>query len=173
MAEQFGVYRAFGNGPAVDGYVAAVFACAQFVDDFGEEFLPGTAFAQDQDAQVRVGNLGGYVDGPVEQRRIADDAETLLYALDIHNDVFSDVFPASFRFRIQSCEAQTHQTPKLQKHFYKSAFLRKNTKAAASKSFATITAWFAMDAAPGNSCRLVLHFDAVALENALAGEGFV
>ena len=89
MSEEFGIYRALGYRPAVDGYVAVVFAGAQLVDDFREEFLSRSAFAQYQDAQVRVGNLGGDVYGSVEQGGITDDAEPLFYALNVHDGCFS------------------------------------------------------------------------------------
>jgi hypothetical protein len=54
------------------------------VDDLWKGFLPGTAFARDQNAQISGGHLPGKVNGPLESAVGPDDSEALLYLLYIH-----------------------------------------------------------------------------------------
>ena len=62
MAEKFAVDGAFGDSPAVDGYIFLVLSRAIGVDDFREEFLSRAALTRDEHGEVDRGHLHGPFD---------------------------------------------------------------------------------------------------------------
>ena len=79
MSEQFGVDSAFGYGSAVYSYIFTMLAGAVEMDYLREEFLTRTALARHEHRQVNRSHAYGTLNGIVERRRIAHDAEALLH----------------------------------------------------------------------------------------------
>src|SRR5690606_17125215 len=84
MAEELTVNGSLRNGTAVHRDVGAVLPCAEGMHDLWHHLLPAATFAADQYAEVRGGDLGSDLNGTVQQRGGADDAEALLDGLDVH-----------------------------------------------------------------------------------------
>ena len=78
---QYKGMMSIGFRPTVDGNELAMLALAQLVNDLGKGFLSATAFTSDQYRHVGGCYLCRYLYGVVEQRRIADDAKPVFYAL--------------------------------------------------------------------------------------------
>ena len=84
MPEELAVDGPLRNGTTVHSDVGAVLPCTEGMDDLGHHLLAGAALARDQYAEVRGSHLRGDLNGPVETRRGADDAETLFDGLNVH-----------------------------------------------------------------------------------------
>ena len=78
MAEEFAVNGAFGDGSAVYGDVAGMFAGAESVDYLREKFLARAAFACHEHRQVNRRHLDGAGDGSDELRGVAHNAKAHL-----------------------------------------------------------------------------------------------
>ena len=81
MPKQLRINRAFGNSPAVDGNELPVLTRRQGVDNLGKRLLARPAFASDEHRHISGRNLRGHLNGVVQRRRVADDAEPELDGL--------------------------------------------------------------------------------------------
>lgn len=81
MSKKFGVDGSFGNSSAIDGNEFIVFSGAEGVDDFGKNFLTNATFTRDEYSEVGIGYPDRCIEGPVEEGRLAYDAETLFDSL--------------------------------------------------------------------------------------------
>ena len=78
MSEEFGVDGALRDSAAVDGEIRSVFAGRESMDDLRKMLLTYTGFAGDEHTQIGARYLHRNLDIPIEQRTLANDAETLL-----------------------------------------------------------------------------------------------
>ena len=88
MSEQFGIYRSVGNRSAVDGNVFVVFASRKCVNDLREKLLADTALARYEYRKVGRSDTHGNLQSPIEQFRVADDAESLFNGSYIYHIFF-------------------------------------------------------------------------------------
>ena len=79
MSEELRVDRTLGYGTAVYGNVFGVLTRRVCVYDLREKLLSHTALAYDQHRQVGRGHTQSHTQGPIQQLRVADNPETLLY----------------------------------------------------------------------------------------------
>lgn len=77
MAEELRVDGALGDGAAVDGDIFIVFARRVGVDDLREKLLAHAALARHQHRQIGRRDAHGHFERPVQELRVADDAEAL------------------------------------------------------------------------------------------------
>ncbi len=80
MSEKFGVYSAFRDCPAVDGYIFVVLACAPLMDYLREELLACPAFAVNEHGEVNGRDTDCTRHRLKQCRGIAYDTEPLLGA---------------------------------------------------------------------------------------------
>ena len=78
VSEELGVNGALRYGTAVDREIRSVLARRESMDNLREMLLPDARLAGDEDTEVRPCDLHCHFDISVEQRTVADNAETLL-----------------------------------------------------------------------------------------------
>jgi hypothetical protein len=81
VPKQLRINRALGDGAAVDGNELPVLARRQRVNDLRKGLLARPALAGDEHRHIGGGHLRGHLNGVVQRRRVADDAEPLLDGL--------------------------------------------------------------------------------------------
>ena len=77
MTKQFRIDGAFRYGSAVYRDVRTVFTGAQVMNDLWENFLSNTTFTIDQNGNVGSCYLSGYINRPIEKRRVTNNSKPL------------------------------------------------------------------------------------------------
>ena len=86
MAEQFALEQVFGNGAAIDRDESLVPAARFRVQRLGSHFLARPAFAGDEDARARIGDLFDRAEHGAHDGRLADKAMEACAVLDRLDD---------------------------------------------------------------------------------------
>ena len=81
MSEEFRIYGTFGYGATVYGNILAMLAYAIRVYNLGKELLTHTTLTGYQHSQVSLCHLHGRINGPEQNRVIANYSKLLLYFL--------------------------------------------------------------------------------------------
>ena len=74
MAEEFVFEGGFVEAGAIEGDEAGAAAAGVLVEGAGDEFLACTGFAEDQDVNVRRGDLGDELEDALHAGGLADDS---------------------------------------------------------------------------------------------------
>jgi len=74
VTEEFAFQEPFRNGPAVHGDDGPAGTGAQMVDQAGNQFLAGAAFALQQNRRPAGGNAAGHIENRIHFRAAVDDA---------------------------------------------------------------------------------------------------
>src|SRR5690606_27571244 len=81
VSEEFGIYGALGNRPAVDRNILGVLAVGEGVDDLWNGLFSHPTFPGDQYGNIGRGHLYGLFNGSVELDVVADQLKALFYGL--------------------------------------------------------------------------------------------